>query len=48
MLNNKNTTEIMWKSLLLILGAQVRSEEPNDMKLHMKWVVTFKRGKAEF
>ena len=38
----------MWENcILLILGAQVRRKEPNDMKLHMKWIVTFKRGKTE-
>ena len=35
------------KCILLILGAQVRRKESNDMKLHMKWIVNFKRGKIE-
>jgi hypothetical protein len=42
---NTSNTE---KCILLILGTQVRRKESNDVKLPMKWIVNFKRGKIEF
>jgi hypothetical protein len=35
------------KCILLILWAQVRGKGSNDMKLHMKWSVNFKKGRLK-
>jgi hypothetical protein len=48
MTNEKYIGNNVEKCILLILGAQVRRKESNDMKLPMKWIVNFKRGKIEF